>query len=281
MSACSEADCDQPVRSKGLCQLHYRRARRHALTAERACPRCGKPIPPSPGGRRRTYCSEDCRRPKSDRERTTDAVCAEPDCERYPNGARGHCRPCYHRHKNAGDFGGQICTKPVCERLIYGRGLCRRHLWSAYETGELEKPACSVEGCDRPSRANKMCHRHLMRVRTHGEPGEAAARKRANGEGYIDPNGYVIIGVNGRSVGQHVYFMEQLLGRRVKRGETVHHCNGQRADNRTNGPLVNFRSGNLELWSSAQPAGQRVVDKVEFAIEILREYAPHLLVDGQ
>lgn len=71
--------------------------------------------------------------------------------------------------------------------------------------------------------------------------------------------------------------MEELLGRELKRHETVHHVNGQRGDNRTEGPLQNFRSGNLELWSSWQPAGQRVADKVEFAVAMLREYAPHLL----
>jgi len=35
---------------------------------------------------------------------------------------------------------------------------------------------------------------------------------------------------------------------------------------------------NLELWSSRQPKGQRIEDKVEYAMEILKAYAPHLLV---
>jgi hypothetical protein len=75
--------------------------------------------------------------------------------------------------------------------------------------------------------------------------------------------------------------MEQLLGRPLRRDESVHHLNGQRADNRTDGPLVNWRSGNLELWSSWQPYGQRVEDKVAFAIGLLREYAPELLAETQ
>ena len=45
-------------------------------------------------------------------------------------------------------------------------------------------------------------------------------------------------------------------------------CGGNRQDNRIK---------NLELWSKAQPAGQRVEDKVVYALEILRQYAPEYL----
>jgi len=66
--------------------------------------------------------------------------------------------------------------------------------------------------------------------------------------------------------------MESLLGRDLLPGESVHHKNGMRSDN---------RPGNLELWSRAQPAGQRVDDKIAWAIEILRLYAPDLVVPPQ
>lgn len=72
--------------------------------------------------------------------------------------------------------------------------------------------------------------------------------------------------------------MEDLLGRPLARGETVHHVNGDRADNTTDGALdERYRSGDLELWSSWQPAGQRVSDKIEYAEALLRQYAPQLL----
>lgn len=57
--------------------------------------------------------------------------------------------------------------------------------------------------------------------------------------------------------------MQDYLGRPLLHSETVHHVNGNRSDNRLE---------NLELWSSAQPAGQRVEDKLKWAREIIALY---------
>lgn len=57
--------------------------------------------------------------------------------------------------------------------------------------------------------------------------------------------------------------MEQKLKRALLPDETVHHINGNRQDNRIE---------NLELFSSRHGPGQRVVDKIAFAIEMLQTY---------
>lgn len=62
---------------------------------------------------------------------------------------------------------------------------------------------------------------------------------------------------------QHVVIMEGIIGRPLRPEENVHHKNGQRDDNRPE---------NLELWSRSQPAGQRVEDKLAWAMEIVELY---------
>jgi hypothetical protein len=72
-----------------------------------------------------------------------------------------------------------------------------------------------------------------------------------------------------RTILEHRWVVERRIGRRLLSHEEVHHINGVRDDN---------RDENLELWSTSQPAGQRVEDKVAWAKELLALYEPGALV---
>lgn len=224
------------------------------------------------------------------------SCCSVEECQR-PARNRGLCSGHYERMRSTGSTG----TKPIqdrqtrppgpcsldgCERPHKTRGLCSTHYWRLLNHGDPGPAAirpivggpCTAPGCERQSTGQGLCRLHYGRKRRGNPTGPATLQKRATGEGTYMA-GYHIIRSGGKSRLEHRVMMEQLLGRALLPKETVHHVNGQRADNTTTGPLdENFRSGNLELWSSSQPPGQRVVDKVEFAVELLRLYAPHRLV---
>lgn len=64
---------------------------------------------------------------------------------------------------------------------------------------------------------------------------------------------------------EHRIVMEGILGRALMRGESVHHKNGRRTDN---------RAENLELWVTFQPYGQRVTDLLQWAYTVIERYGP-------
>lgn len=125
-----------------------------------------------------------------------------------------------------------------------------------------DRPECRVDGCTDPAHlmSETLCRKHRDKFRRYGDPLLGIA---SPGTGHVNKAGYRDIYVDGRQVLQHRHVMEVVLGRPLLRCENVHHINGARLDNRPE---------NLELWSSSQPSGQRVADKVAWAREILDLY---------
>jgi hypothetical protein len=106
----------------------------------------------------------------------------------------------------------------------------------------------------------KFCSRECMKAYAVEQPVRQIAR-----------GGYIKIFVGKGTLGalasghvlEHRWVMQQKLGRPLLKHENVHHVNGVRTDNRPE---------NLELWSTSQPSGQRVEDKLRWAREFLELY---------
>lgn len=166
-------------------------------------------------------------------------------------------------------------------------GFCIMHAQRAKHGWDMFKPkrqrkaktgqtVCGVEGCGRPHDAAGMCRTHRKRAGA-GEDVYAPILPRGTksspiGSSRRDHEGYIIEkAAADRWVRQHRLVMERHLGRTLSDTEFVHHCNGQRDDNRIE---------NLELWSRSHPSGQRVEDKVAWASEFLATYAPERLASS-
>ncbi len=100
-------------------------------------------------------------------------------------------------------------------------------------------------------------------MRTSSEGIRLSSFRKRGRNGWINRAGYVGISVNGKKRLEHRVVMETILGRPLDEDESVHHKNGIRSDNRTE---------NLELWRK-QPSGQRVVDQIKYALELLARYS--------
>jgi hypothetical protein len=174
------------------------------------------------------------------------------------------------------------CSADGCDEAAVKRGFCELHYSRVRRTGSpgpaksTKKPRgvpCEVAGCTRMTHANGLCSMHGSRLRFRNDLGPAEPLIAPDGSGHFTKKGYKIIHVDGRRILEHRYVMEQHLGRRLTAEETVHHVRDEME--KPNNDITN-----LELWSSRHPSGQRVTDKVAFAVEMAKLYPGELAKQG-
>lgn len=218
--------------------------------------------------------------------------CSVDGCDRTIY-SRDLCEKHYRRVLRNGDPlalrrtpGQKTCVVHGCRRPAAARGLCHGHYQRLIRGSELtdnepltrkkQEPICSVQTCGRPSSAKGLCKTHLTRLQKFGDVQSGKPIRTRGRDGHIK-HGYRVVPVpsdyrhlvNGQTmVAEHRLLVAIHLRRPLHDDESVHHKNGNRLDNRLT---------NLELWSRWQPQGQRIEDKVAFALELLRRYSPDVL----
>ena len=236
---CCVDGCNQPRSSRqGLCETHATRLRR-GWTWERMRDTPIRIIRHDP-----------------------DARCSVKGCAE-PLKSKGYCQFHYGRYVR-GWSPSEIATTPKFKPLD---GRPRR--------SKVPAGPCIVTGCCKSAAlVSGLCRPHHVRARKLGITDFSDPRlsapvtydKRPIGTRAVSDEGYVRIKVAHGSTKwplEHRLVMEKYIGRPLRAHESMHHINGDKADNRIE---------NLDLWSSGQPKGQRVLDKVRWAREILEEY---------
>lgn len=151
---CSTPECERTTIARGLCSLHYQRAKKAGF----------EPL-----------------------LRQADVACRAPGCDRSAI-AKGLCKAHYDRVARLGDLlvekpiqgrdRERACVMEGCEKRGTRRGMCSRHYWQA-----VERPECSIDGCSERVHARGWCCRHYQRWRKFGDPIAGLPEKRRQGAG--------------------------------------------------------------------------------------------------
>ena len=186
-------------------------------------------------------------------------ICIVVDCDK-PVKYKGLCITHYNlnRKQNLPQ-----CSVENCNNQSVSKGLCNSHY---NNQRSLVMPPCIAEGCIEPSKVQDYCYKHYSRLKNTGKLTVDPPKYY-----HITKQGYKQLVIDGKKIFEHRFIMQEYLGRELTKDEQVHHINGNRLDNRLE---------NLELWSRHQPAGQRIEDKIQYAIEILNLYHPGQLKDN-
>lgn len=260
MVVCSISGCGRDAKKRGLCNKHYLHVKRKGELEMHVGPGRGHHAPPE-----RLSCPGV-------------TACGKTES------ARGLCNACYQKRRAVGLLAkvpivnaGKKCAASGCANPAQAGGYCQTHYTRFLKYGDPLGVApkktggvCSTEGCGGVVIASGLCSKCYSNVKRHGDVHTRSAWFNRRNEKIIDSSGYVLVYVKGHSnatrssrVPEHRYVMSQFLDRPLRKNENVHHKNGDKTDNRIE---------NLELWVTSQPPGQRPLDLLRWAREIIKTY---------
>ena len=216
----------------------------------RLCVECNAPIPFRRASNKGITCSPECARERGINRLTTRIMppCVFLGCDGLSATKKG---------KYAG-----LCSAHR-QQLKEGRALTR------VVRKQSTSGTCSFGGCVRKIKAQGYCATHYAQRLSGNDlvPIKLMTSERRDwvpvGTTKMTVQGYVRVKTENGWVRHHRSVMERHIGRSLESNEQVHHINGDRSDNRIE---------NLELWSRSQPPGQRVLEKLAWAREILDQY---------
>ena len=213
------------------------------------CERCGTPFQ-APKRKGRRYCSRSCASIERPGRRTGEnRPCASCGQEFY-----------VRKHRLAG---AQTCSKECWQALLR----TRRQTITCQNCGKV------VEHSAFNARIRRFCsHECSMEARA-----PTIERYHNGKKARVHQNGYVSVWEPKDSIRhgwalEHRVVMEQVLGRKLKRDEHVHHINGKRADNRPENLIVLGIGEHISLTSKATQARFRK-ERVELA-EYRKRFGP-------
>lgn len=172
-------------------------------------------------------------------------------------------------------MGKKVCSIDGCGKNHVGHSYCKSHyraftkygdpLISKKKVAQRGTALCSVQGCNDDYFCLGLCSKHYQRQHRHGSL-EDTRKKSAQSIDEIKwrktAKGYLTGYLKSKSVLQHRIVWEQHHGRVLHPYENIHHINGIKDDNRIE---------NLEVWVTAQPAGQRPEDLAAWVVENYRD----------